>query len=303
MHERYARVTDLFVTGTELVLDDGGGEPVLMWIQKPNPFEREEARKHGRVASARMTLALEDPDSDEMAVFRARSARATDQQLRDAIVEMKFSAQFVAAQNELRDDKDWAEKVEIIERSPEQLAGRDDDDPEVKQLATLNQAYLGEFNKRLSALRAKDYAELDGVASDELRSLYERAYIEAAASAVSLAEFRLTELFYAVRACAATRDGDGPDARWRHDHCGGHRERIFADRAELQQLPEQLTEQLEAAIQKVTMTPRDAKNSGRGRSSSASSPAPNEPEESKPSTRKATSRKRGGTSQPQPATL
>jgi len=295
--DRYKRVTDLFVEGTEVVLDDSPEDPLIIWVQKPNPFEREEARRDAQVAGARFTLTLQDDSSDEIAVFRAGLVRLDRQDLVDAIVDLKFSEDLVLAQNELRDDKDWTEKLAIVDRSGGQLEGRGQDDPEVLKVAEINREYLTETNDRVDARRAARRDELERFTELELRDEYERAYIEALATANSLREFRTTEIFFAARVCSAVPNDDAT-AGWDHSGCAGHRARIFDDRQEVREIDDELHQRISAAISRVTMSPREAKNSARRGSSSESSPPPSEPGESTASTPEETSNEPAGTSAP-----
>ena len=62
------RLTDLWVVGRELTLDDGQGEPVTVWIQKLNSAEMAEANRRCDAARARV-LATRNTDSDEWAAI------------------------------------------------------------------------------------------------------------------------------------------------------------------------------------------------------------------------------------------
>lgn len=58
------RLTDLWVVGRELTLDDGEGEPITVWLQKINAIESSEATRRCDAARARM-LASRNSDDDE----------------------------------------------------------------------------------------------------------------------------------------------------------------------------------------------------------------------------------------------
>jgi hypothetical protein len=58
------RLTDLWVVGRELTLDDGGGDPITVWIQKLNSAEANEANRKCDAARARVIAGRADEDSD-----------------------------------------------------------------------------------------------------------------------------------------------------------------------------------------------------------------------------------------------
>lgn len=58
------RLTDLWVVGREVVLDDGQGEPIKVWMQKNSPTEAAEINRRCDAQRARVLSARDDPDGD-----------------------------------------------------------------------------------------------------------------------------------------------------------------------------------------------------------------------------------------------
>ena len=126
--------------------------------------------------------------------------------------------------------------------------------------------------------------DAEAVDRDELT----REFLERWRQRISLDEFmeerRVTELYYALRVCQATRDGGTYD----HTPCD-HRQRALAAREQVRGLPEQVLTKAIEAIDGLNVTPREAGNSVAPVSSSAPSEQPNVPEDSTPSIPEATS--------------
>ena len=73
--ERLRRITDLFEEGVVVPLGEDLDGPILLWVNKLNSFQVEEARRDG-VARRGMRLAeLGKPDTPERAAIVLRSSR------------------------------------------------------------------------------------------------------------------------------------------------------------------------------------------------------------------------------------
>jgi hypothetical protein len=59
------RLSDLWVTGKEIVFDDGGGDPVTVWMQKLNSIQAQEVGRRADAARARLLVMRNNPDSEE----------------------------------------------------------------------------------------------------------------------------------------------------------------------------------------------------------------------------------------------
>lgn len=277
---KFRRITELFEEGRAVVLDPNPEDPVLVWVNKLNPFELEEARKDGSVGRARGVMRLDDEDAPEHEVYVEAIQSRTPEDMRNSLVNAKGNEHYLQALDDIRADEDWRPKLEVLERGDAQLedAGEVDDD-ERSRLAKLNEAYLAEV-ERLIGIRQREYrAELDATDDEDIRRQYKEQYREAASSNGFLNEYRTTEMFFALRACDAKATDDG----WDHSECD-HRQRLCEVRSEIRDLPEQLLVAVREAMLILNMTPREAGNSGAPASSSASSGPRSEQAESTPST-------------------
>lgn len=285
---KFHRVTDLFIEGKEVVLDETGEEPVLVWVNKLNSFEQDEARRDGNVGRARATLALDDPDSPETQSFEGSLGQAAKEVLIRALVQLRTNEFYVAALDDIRTEDEWRDKIDLIERGP-QLAADRPDDPSEEEQARFDELMV-KYDERvveLSERRAEEYRqEIAQEDEKELKKRYLSSYRESVGTSGFLTEYRVSELYFALRDCRATkRDENG---RWDHTDCGGHRDRLLEARSDVKEMPDALLALVRDALTDLAMTPRDAGNSDAPASSSASSELPSEAADSTPSTPAAT---------------
>src|SRR5262245_55377386 len=104
---RFKRITDLFTDGAVLDLTaalgrEGAPEPV--WVNKPNSFEKEEARKDGQAARAASLIRLRDPNNPEVQAVRLTLDEASDDELRDMIVRQDTDKDFLLASDDIEAD-------------------------------------------------------------------------------------------------------------------------------------------------------------------------------------------------------
>jgi hypothetical protein len=132
------RVTDLFVEGAEAFLGTGDdGKPVVVWMNKLNSFEVEEANRDASVRRAERMAEL-GPESPETRGAKVEIDLMSDTELREAIVNDQDAEITSEAYDNLQARKDWRELDDHIRRAPQLLAddGVSPDDP---RFATLQE--------------------------------------------------------------------------------------------------------------------------------------------------------------------
>lgn len=281
------RVQELFTEG-QLVVMEAGETAEPFWVTKPTAFERDEAVKDARAARARRALRF-DRDENEQATVEAQLVELTREGLLDTLVGAKGNEHYVKALDDIRADKSWAERIEVIERTGlEQDRDATDEDREtVRQVTT---EYMAEVT-RLQEGHDADYgAELDRLDDDELREQYRKTWRDMTAFEAFLEARRVSELYFALRLCEATRVDD----EWVHDGCD-HRQRLLESRDEVYDLPDALLVKVREAMEALSMTPREAGNSVAPLTSSGSSERQNAAEDSPGSGQAVTSPAPAGT--------
>lgn len=281
-NSRLRRVTDLFVRGTEVLTPDGGA--VLVWVNKPNAFERDEADKDGRTGRQRRLLPLretKDPKdrSEELQLAYAATESLTDDELVTGATSQERSQQYLLTLDDIRADEGWAEDMLLLERADALSAdGSQMSEEESEAMIALNARYLAEIDKRFMERMTALEDEIRGLPRDQLVT----KYVETWRQTVGLDAFEIerwkTQLFYALRECDAAKAGDG----WDHGKC--RHPRLLDSRAEVNNLPDGLIELVDPVLRGLLVPPRDAGNSDAPTSSSASLEQPSAEAESTPST-------------------
>lgn len=275
MRGHYRRLPELFTRGTVVEVGDGH----VMYLQALNPFEYDEARLDAQAAKARLVMALHEHGHSERAVMEAEFAQAGRRAVIRSLVNVGESQRLFEVMESIKNDPDWTERLEITERSDE-LVARPVSDPERQLLDEVNRDYLDEIQNRLEGKQALARERLEAMDDETLRTEFFNAYVEKRGSELAQAEFVVTELWYAARVCVAVMDDDN---QWQHGDGCQHELQVFESKREVKDLPDDLTDVLLAAMTELNMSVREAKSSGRGESSSGSSPLPSEEAASTPS--------------------
>lgn len=270
INTRLRRVTDLFVEGEEILLGyDDDRRPVVVWVNKLNSFEIEEARRDGITARGLKMRDLADVNNPERQAYEAEINLLTDDQLREAWVNQRVDELYLDVLDEVEGSEEMREKKELLNRLPTLLAdaGASDDDPRRAQLMELQTEYLtairaGQEKRQKEALReAQDFER------EDLEASYYEKWRERQTLDLFMEERRITEIYVAARECDATSTGAGG---WNHSQCD-HSVRLVPQRSLVKTLPPMVIEQIIDALDKITSSQRQAGNSDAPVSSSASS--------------------------------
>lgn len=301
---RLAKLTDLFQEGTTVSLKTPTGPDVVVWINKLSPFEQEQSNHDGRIARARIMLAIREVGTAEYDLFRASAAHLPPEALIDALVAAKSNEHLVKVIHELHSDVDWKERLETLDWSGDQLKGKSDDDPEVAVVTKILREYQGELSKRQDYLADELRSELKALGEGELREQYYESYISSRGMAAFTREQQQAQVFYALRCCEGvstrTTDNTGTSAnvRWDHGKCD-HSQRWLDEVSDVHGLPETLLNQVRTAYESLNMAPDVARFSAALGSSSVSPEPSSKQEDSVESGPEVTSEEPAGTSSSQ----
>jgi hypothetical protein len=290
MQNRLRRITDLFVEGRELVLgQEEDGTAILIWVNKPNSFEVEEARRDAAAARADRIMELKAPDNSELIALNDTLENWSTEEIVDARVNQKTDEHWFTAAQDIEADKDWRENLDYIQRMPQILsdANAADDDPRRERLAELNRQYLDETAKRMKTIQDEERRDLAKIDHADLREDFRAAWRERTSLDAYMAERRITEIYFCLRDCRAVRDSD--KAVWDHSPCDGHQQRLLENRADVRGLPDTVVQAAIQLLDTLEVGQRTAGNSGAPVSSSASSEPQNAEAGSTPSTPTGTS--------------
>lgn len=277
--DRVKRLTDLFLEGTEVYLgDDDEGAPVVVWVNKLNSFEDDECRRDGIAARAERQMELSRPENPEAQSSRMAATRLEDDEMVSRIVEQRFDEDYLAAMDDAEMDEDWREKLEYLRRGEQILDDADANEKRRQQYQETSEAW---FNYVRALTQKRQDARRDQLAGLDREELIDKLMEEIRNRAAAMAfmeERRVTELYFAVRDCKATRVGHA----WDHENCD-HRQRLLPSRQAVRELPEVVIDKLVAGLNSITVDRRTAGNGDAPVSSSDSSEQPSKPEDSEPS--------------------
>lgn len=287
---RYKRITDLFTVG-EVVQADPDDPEALLYVQKLNNFEQDEARREAQVVRARTVLALRQEGSDEVNALSDAVGRMPLDRLIDGIVSSKYTKHVGEASNSLHGDPEWFERLDILERTDRDSVAEE----EKKVVDQINHDYLDALNLKIADLDEAERARLTDMGEEQVRQEYVESFVESRAAAVFLREMRYVECYYGVRMCDATqKDPENKNYDWDHSACS--HERLFDNLDEARAMPDELLNQLTRAFDRINVPARTAKGSARRQASSGPSRQQSEPEGSGPSTPEEMSPEPDGTS-------
>lgn len=277
--DRLSRITDLFLEGKEMDFGvDADGKPIVVWVNKLNSFEDEEARRDGSAARSLRMLNLND-ENPEVQEARQELSELTREELVQIIAAQNFDEDYLLAVDDVESNEEWKEKLEAM-RMTLLLADSDvaEDDPRHEQASKLNTEYLMAITDAASKRQAERQAECQTKDLDDLADMFIKNWKTRTGLGEFFAEQRVTQLFYALRDCQAMSEGEG---KWDHSRC--KHTRLLTERNQVRSLPEEVLERGVAMLSEITVDRRTAGNSDVPMSSSESSERPSSAEESSPS--------------------
>jgi hypothetical protein len=245
------RLTDLWVVGRELSLDDGSGEPIKIWIQKLNPVEAGETTRRCDAVRAKLLAARHERSGVTYQAVQAvvmdignDVARIADILLAEDRVRLVNSTEARMANEEewsknnylqgLRDA--WTDGVE-------RRWLEDKTDPEADRVFT-------EINRFTEAVGELVDAEMDVMREAmmtrpllELQDDLVQRLLELDSNQAWVEELRRCEIYYGTR------------------ETGDHRRRCFADRDEVDDLSPTTYQRLRAAFENLEVDVLEGKGS------------------------------------------
>lgn len=210
------RLGDLYVVGKEITFDDGGGDPVKVFVQKLTPLDQEGALRAANAKRSTTMSKLRDKNSAEYGIIDDEIQDLEKDDLISILVATDLSPRAQEVEAKISSEGEWAEdgyleglveawdselsdlyhSYSSAEDVPEDKA--DDYASAVRALDELNRLQ-DEIDETLAA--EKEDLE-DTYKSFDLDSLQEKVIklrLDAAANSDWFSEFRRQELFYATR--------------------------------------------------------------------------------------------------------
>jgi hypothetical protein len=212
MAQKRRRLTDLYVVGKEVPINDNsGGEPLVVWVQKLNPLQSETALRKAGAARARYIATRKDKDSEE---YRDAMSDVLDYSERETLVEVvardDLYAKRMAVEAEIGAEEEWT-KDDYLQglfdawqggEGEEGLKDRyaiDKEDEEAKRVFAELQRYNAQVDKIMEGERARIISDYSAWPDEKLTDRAVARVIENRSLTVFLKELETQQIFFAVR--------------------------------------------------------------------------------------------------------
>lgn len=266
------RLADLYVKGKEVELDDGSGEPVVVWLQKLNGVDRESCLRRANSAKAKFMLEADDEDSE---IFQAMYAEVRDANERDGLIGVVVAedVQRHRARIEAKmaaDEETWA-KDNYLQGLIDSWIGDDDnpglaatqaedpDDPEVARVLGEIERFEAEVTAETRTYTSAVLKDWEDVPDEDLWRKASHRLLELKGTDIFNREFDRQQLFHCVRE---------PD---------DHSRRYFGTVREIDDLDESIVARLLTHYNNMIVDMTEGKDSRASQPSSTSSdPSPAE---------------------------
>lgn len=259
--EQRRRLTDLYSRGEEVKIDDGEGEPVILWIRKMTPADAELAYlKASAKRAAFLSMGKEDPPSDAYLTLKAQIDEFSKENLvlwntttemikREPMVESRVAhleewekERYLESLLERTQDEDFKRKAEEL---PE--------DEEIVRVHKEIERFNAQVANEVEAERVRVEREKDGLSTVELGDMVLQNMLESQADAAWLQEFQKCQI-------------------WRCVFDGQQRsERAFQTRDEVDELQLQTIAALAEVIDRLHVPDQEGKDSQQTTTSSEES--------------------------------
>lgn len=264
------RLSDLYVVGKELQLDDGSGEePVVVFLRKLNPVEQETAVRNANAARARLLAISKSPESDEYQSLISQARDLDRENQIDFLIGGPLQKVKAAAEAELAAEEEWSTDGYLQGLSDAWLEGLNEEYAVNQEHAEAAKVFaeLQRFAKVVDEIvdeeRERLVAGYEHMSEDEIVDLVAKELLTLSSDTHWVREFRKNELFFAVRE---------QDKKTRY----------FQSREELDELSQETLFALSDAYRQLAVEPVEGKDSRRTGDSSPSS-EPLDQEETIPS--------------------
>lgn len=263
------RLSDLYRVGNLHSFDDGFGEPVEIYIRRPNPYEMEMALKNGNAARARAVLAMNRAGTPEYELVNNELwdlggpqdwAKYLVENRTTELYQRAFA--FVSDLEEYKKDGILDSTLDNMavwaEKTPDEGSDEWNDYVNAKE-------YLDEFYKlvdeKFESFKNDELAKVLHE-TDDLEDAVRRVIVERLSGAEFVREYRISCVFYATRE---------PDDYTKH---------YFSDTQEVRELSFEVLSQLFKWYDELDLEKDAAKNSLSADSSSKESAPSESPETS-----------------------
>lgn len=260
------RLSDLYVRGSELSVDDGSDDPVTVWLQKLNGIDRESCIRRSHAAKARYLLETDNVESETYQAIYSQIRSIEDQDsLIGLIIAEDLARERQRAEAELGTDEETWGKENYLQGLVDSWVGdeenpglaavkvQDPDDPEALRVEAELDRFEAEVKKAVTSYHERLMDDWKDAPSDRVWHEATKALLDLRSKEVFTNEFERQQVFYSVR------DPAHKDRRY------------FGTLAEVDDLDPKIYEQILTSYNTLMVNPIEGKDSRASQSSSNSS--------------------------------
>lgn len=220
-------------------------DDVVVWIQPPDPLQREEAVRAASAAKARALIGMRNPESQVSLEAEMTLGELDMDALRDYIVDATTRDVRSRAMRDVLAKEEWEDFTALQDSMREwEEAGFPETD-EWAGLMERDREYGRQIQERVTEIIEDTRDGLKLIGEDELRKRSKKRYAETVGNQAFMQAYELHMLFFGVR--------DGDD----------HLELFFEEADEIKEQEEFVQIAMAEALSKFISDPREAKNSRR----------------------------------------
>lgn len=197
------RLQDLYVVGEMVEFDDGGGDPISVWVQKLNPLQHDKAVKRANARRAAVKASFRAGD-DQYADIEEEVSDLTVDDMLDLLADDHTARRTQAIEAELASEDEWSNDdyygglIEAWSDGLNEKYHEDQEDPEAQRVFAELKRFNAEVDKRLEAEIDDLRASYEDRPEEDLRKLLIDKFFETRASVAWMAEFRRCEVWLSV---------------------------------------------------------------------------------------------------------
>jgi hypothetical protein len=246
------RLSDLYIRGVELALnDDEGDDPIVVWVSKLTPLQREQAGAEANKERAKALLLKNAPDMDAERIARVDQLELVGLDSRESrinfIVMPELQRLEKSISEEIAGRDEWSKDnylVSLQDSWNDSLHSKYDEDPEdvdAKRVFAELMRYTEAVNKKVSAGRRGLVKEYESASEAEvLKKALDRA-IEVEADTRWYHEFKRWIVYFAVRL---------PES---------HKDLYFESKVEVDELDQRIFDRIFDTYESISVDPVEGK--------------------------------------------
>lgn len=198
------KLSDLFVVGKEVTVEDGQGEPLTVYLRKITPLEAEEMFRAANAAKARMLSSKTEPDSLLFQIISEKCEKATKDEIVEDLTLIETERKRLVIEAELQADERWSKDdylQGIYDAWEDGLKEQHFTEPteESKRIWEEMQEFQAQLDKKLEREKQAIEKDLKSLSLQKLRDRYFDEQFDRQGDSAWVSEYRKQELYFATR--------------------------------------------------------------------------------------------------------